>query len=234
MLKGWFIPSPENKQTIIFAHGYGENRLHDEVPLLQLAQILVNRGFNVLMFDFRNSGESEGNLTSGGQYEVQDLLGAVDFIKTRPDINQKITLFGFSMGASISIIAGAREPAVSGVIADSPFADLNRYLSNRLSNWTNLPNVPFNRTVLAVTPLLTGVNVKEVSPLKEIKKLGNRPLLIIQGEADEDVSKINGELLKREYPSAQLLKIPGATHVKSFQTDNKDYLTEVFRFLEKP
>ncbi len=232
-LKGWLIASPNNRRTVIFAHGYGKNRLQDDVPLLPIVQALVNRGCNVLMFDFRNCGESEGNLTSVGQYEVRDLLGAIDFIKAQPELNQQITLFGFSMGASVAIIAAAREPSVSAIISDSPFADLKSYLIENLSVWTNLPTIPFNQTVLTSIPLLTGLNADMVSPVKEIKNLDGRPLLLIHGEADTDIPIENSELLQKEYPTAKLVRIPEAKHVQSFKVDGQRYLAEVINFLGK-
>lgn len=233
-LKGWLIKAPANRQTVIFAHGYGRNRLQDDVPLLPIVQVLVDKGYNVLLFDFRNSGESEGRLTSVGQYEVYDLLGAVDFARSRPDLNPRITLCGFSMGAAVAIMAGAREPSVAAVIADAPFADLKTYLTGNLSIWTNLPEVPFNQTVMAITPLLTGIDVEKVSPLKEISNLGDRPLLLIHGEADSDVPVEHSELLQKKYPYAQLLRVAGAKHVRSFQADRERYIAAVVSFLEKP
>jgi len=59
------------------------------VPALSLAEELVNAGYHVLMFVFRNCGESDGNFTSIGQYEVRDLLGAIDFVSSYPDISTK-------------------------------------------------------------------------------------------------------------------------------------------------
>ncbi|MEN6461170.1 MAG: alpha/beta fold hydrolase [Syntrophomonas sp.] len=231
-LKGWLIPANGSTKTVIFAHGYRKNRLQNDVPSLPIAKALVSKGYNVLMFDFRNSGQSEGKLTSVGQYEVQDLLGAVDFIKSRPEINKQIVLFGFSMGASTAILAGAREPAVSAVIADSPFADLKTYLSKNLSVWTELPSVPFNQTFFMIVPALTGLKPETVSPVKEIHNLNSRPILLIHGEADEDIPIENSELLQRNYPQAKLLRVPGAKHVKSFTTDQNRYLYTVSAFLE--
>lgn len=217
-IKGWLIKAPDNKKTVIFAHGYRKNRLQSDVPILSIAHALVNKGYNVLMFDFRNCGESEGNLTSVGQYEVRDLLGAVDFIKSRPELNQKIVLFGFSMGAATSILAGAQEPAVVAVIADSPFADLKNYLVENLSVWTNLPSIPFNQSFLIVVPHLTGLKAETVSPVKEVNDLNGRPLLLIHGEADTDIPIKNSELLQKAYPKARFLRVPGAKHVKAFAT----------------
>jgi dipeptidyl aminopeptidase/acylaminoacyl peptidase len=230
-LKGWFIKSQSSTKTIIFAHGYRKNRLQNDVPVLPIAKALVSKGYNVLMFDFRNSGESEGKLTSVGQYEVQDLLGAVDFIKSKPEISKQIVLFGFSMGASTAILAGAREPAVSAVIADAPFADLKTYLNKNLSVWSELPSVPFNQAFFIIVPALTGLRPETVSPVKEIKNLNIRPILLIHGEADEDIPIENSELLQKTYPKAKLLRVPGAKHVKSFATDQKIYLNTISDFL---
>lgn len=230
-LKGWLIPAPGSTKTVILAHGYRKNRLQNDVPGLSIAQALVADHCNVLMFDFRNSGESEGQLTSVGQYEVQDLLGAVDYIKSKPDISQQIILMGFSMGASTAILAGSREPAVTAVIADSPFADLKTYLDKNLSVWTELPSVPFNQAFFLVVPPLTGLNMDAVSPVKEVQNLGNRPLLLIHGEGDEDIPIENSEQLQGVYPQAQLLRIPGAKHVKNYETDPQLYLSTVTTFL---
>jgi len=231
-LKGWLIPSQGSTKTVIFAHGYRKNRLQTDVPALPIAQFLKAKGYNVLMFDFRNSGESEGELTSVGQYEVQDLLGAVDYIKTRPDISKQIVLLGFSMGASTAILAGAREKAVTAVIADSPFADLETYLSKNLSVWTDLPSVPFNQAFFVVVPVLTGLRPETVSPVKEIANLNSRPILLIHGEADEDIPITNSEMLQKAYPKAQLLRVPRAKHVKNFAADQTRYLSAVSAFLD--
>lgn len=232
-LKGWFIPAQGSTKTVIFAHGYRKNRLQDDVPGLPITQALVAEGYNVLMFDFRNSGESEGNLTSIGQYEVQDLLGAVDFIKSQPEKAQQIVLLGFSMGASTAILAGAREPAVTAVIADSPFADLQTYLDKNLSVWTELPSFPFNQAFFMVVPYLTGLRTETVSPVNEIKNMGDRPLLLIHGEGDEDIPIENSEMLQKTYPKAELLRVPGAKHVKNYATDPQLYLSAVTHFLAR-
>lgn len=232
-LKGWLILSPENRQTIIFAHGYGMNRLQEDVPLLPLVQVLISKGYNVLMFDFRNSGESEGQITSVGQFEVRDLLGAVDFIQSQRNLSSKIILYGFSMGAATAILAGAQEPTVAAVVADAPFADLESYLRRNLTVWTKLPEMPFNQTVLTMTTLITGLDAKQVSPMGEVNKLGNRPLLLIHGEADTDIPIENSELIQQKYPFAQLVRVPNAKHVQSFKVDSRRYSAEVMQFLDR-
>lgn len=230
-LKGWLVTATASPKTVIIAHGYRKNRLQDDVPVMPIVASLQQQGWNVLLFDFRNSGESGGDLTSVGQYEVQDLLGAVDFVQSQPDLGQQIVLYGFSMGAATALLAGSREPAVAAVIADSPFADLKTYLHKNLSVWTELPAIPFNQAFFLVVPSLTGLRAETVSPIAEIPNLGGRPVLLIHGQADTDIPISNSEMLQAAYPQAQLLRIPGATHVKNYATDPELYGNIVSAFL---
>ena len=59
-LDGWFIPGTGNK-TIIIVHGGFQNRLDENVDTLDLTKSLVADGYNVLLFDLRGRGESQGN-----------------------------------------------------------------------------------------------------------------------------------------------------------------------------
>lgn len=233
ILKGWMVTAPENRRTVIIAHGYGRNRLQDDVPLLPVIASLVKNGSNAVLFDFRNSGESGGHITSIGLFEVLDLLGAIDFVRSHPEWNQQIVLYGFSMGASTALVAASLDPSVAAVIADSPFADLEGYLRENLSVWTNLPAVPFNTMILSITPLLTGLDISHMSPLASIQSYGSRPVLLIHGEADSDIPINNSEQLLEKHRHAQLFRVPGAVHVGSFRQNQDRYLEEVNRFLEK-
>ncbi|WP_230077356.1 hypothetical protein [Brevibacillus sedimenti] len=79
-LSGWYIAAEANGHdrngcTLVFAHGYGQNRLEPHLPALALAARLLAAGYDVLMFDFRNAGESTPALTTIGLREQQDLRG---------------------------------------------------------------------------------------------------------------------------------------------------------------
>ncbi len=227
-IKGWLLPAANSNRTVIIAHGYRNNRLQDDVPALSLAKELVNTGYNVLMFDFRNCGESGGNMTSIGQYEIRDLLGAIDYVRNNPNISQKIALLGFSMGAATAILAGNREPAVDTVIADSPFADLKQHLVSRF--------YPFQSLLLPELSLLTGINPEQVSPVKAVHNLSSRPLLLIHGDADRDISVNNSKEILNAAQTAgskvSLWIVPGAKHLKSYSTARNAYSSKVIDFLD--
>lgn len=223
-LKGWFIPHANSAKTVIIAHGYRNNRAQDDVPALSLGKELVDAGYNVLMFDFRNCGASPGEMTSFGQYEVRDLLGAVDYIRKTPGIAEHIILLGFSMGASTAILAASQEPAVDAVIADSPFADLKGHLSDK--------SKPLDFLMLPLFSMVTGLDPEQVSPVKAVPALSPRPLLLIHGEADRDIPVKNSKTVyEAAGDNAVLWVVPGADHLKSHARTGKDYVDKVIEFL---
>ncbi len=232
-LEGWYFKGIDGKEatksTVIFAHGYGQNRLVDEVGL-SLAKDLLQEGHRVFTFDFRNSGESEGDTTTIGQFEKYDLLGAVDYVSEE----KPIILHGFSMGASTAIIAAEEDPRVHGVIADSPFHDLENYLEANLSYWTKLPSFPFNWIILNLAPVITELEPEKVSPIETVENL-DKPLLLIHGDEDVTIPHHDSKKIKEASPEedTQLVIIPGAEHVVGYLEDEDKYLEAVLDFLEQ-
>src|SRR3989339_688573 len=81
-LSGVFVQGT-NEATIILLHGYGRCK----EQMLPQASFLNKAGFNILMFDFRASGESEGKYITFGQREQADLEGALDYLKNRGGVD---------------------------------------------------------------------------------------------------------------------------------------------------
>ncbi len=234
-LRGWFIPAENGSGTIIFAHGYRGNRLELGVPALGLARSLVESGFNVLLFDFRNSGESEGDVTTLGYHEVKDIYGAVEWLKReRADQAEKIGVIGFSMGAVTAILAAAGEPRVEAVVADSPFSDLRSYLSGNMRIWTGLPDVPFTWTILTLLPPLLGVEVDAVSPRAVIPEL-EQPVLLVHTDGDDTIPVAESEILAAagRPDRTELWVVSGTRHVGARQVDPAAYDSRVIEFFRR-
>lgn len=238
LLSGWYIPAAANGadpngHTLIFSHGYSQNRLEPHLPALALASRLVRKGYDVLMYDFRNAGKSGGNATTVGWKEQEDLLGAIDFVAERyPD--RQISLIGFSMGAVTSLLAAGRDSRVRAVVADSPFSCLYEYLAESLPRWTGLPRIPFNWLFLNIIPLMYRANPREVRPYEAVKRMKDRPLLLIHGEKDKTVGFHHSEklyALLEGQPSARLWLVPEAGHVRCFATCPDEYTEVVVQFL---
>lgn len=230
-LRGWFLPSAGSDATVIMAHGFRSNRLQPSVPALGLAASLVGAGFNVLMFDFRNSGESDGTVTTLGYDEVKDILGAVAWLKEQYPGADKIGLVGFSMGAVTSALAAAREAAIGAIVLDSPFAELRPYLQDNMPFWTGLPGVPFTWTIMTILPPLIGLDLGAVSPLQVMPQL-TQPVLIIHTTDDDAIPVSNSEQLAAAgHPDrTELWIVPGTKHVGAREASPSTYDGRVISF----
>ncbi len=233
-IKGWLIPADHaSHKLVIFAHGYKDNR-SDLRPVLPLADTLSKTGISVILFDFRAEGDSPGKVVSVGEYEVRDLLGAVDYAHAHD--YTKVGIIGYSMGASTAILAAGKDTAITAVIADSPFANLRSYLSSHMPHWTNLPNFPFTAEILWEMDVFNGLNVDRVAPNKTLKTWKPRPLLLIAGTADKTIPMSNSRLLYNEVksePNTYIWIVKGARHVGAYEVDPHKYLDKVVSFFSR-
>lgn len=237
-LAGWYLSAARNGRTpngrtLIFAHGYSQNRQEPHLPALALAAKLVHVGYDVLMFDFRNSGQSSQSLTTIGLREQQDLLGAIDFAEAKKP-GQTIGLIGFSMGAATSLLVGGADPRIAAVVADSPFYSLREYLEENLPQWTGLPRFPFSWLILTLSPILLRANPRHVKPYETVRK-AKKPFLFIHGTKDSTVPAENSQRLHAlaQDKDSQIWLVPHAGHVRSFALIPDEYAERVIAFLEK-
>lgn len=71
-LRGWWIPG-NNHRTVIMIHGWTSNRGE---PLSQ-SFYLHEAGYNLLLFDLRGHGTSDGSYTTLGYAETSDVAAAI-------------------------------------------------------------------------------------------------------------------------------------------------------------
>jgi fermentation-respiration switch protein FrsA (DUF1100 family) len=117
-LHGWFIPSPENKFTILFCHGNAGNISHRLGSIGIFHQI----GLNVFIFDYRGFGKSHGSPSEGGTYA--DARAAWSYlVEDRNISSENIILFGRSLGSGIAAWL-AKEKMAMAVILESSFTSI--------------------------------------------------------------------------------------------------------------
>ncbi len=126
-IKGWFIPGTSDKLAIITHVGgltkYGSTRefssmsklYNDEVEFLKVARHLHEANYWVLMFDFRNHGESDSSPDGGrfaaGLEEYLDVAAAMDYVQSNEDLkNKEVGFASFCLGANSTIIAMSKQP----------------------------------------------------------------------------------------------------------------------------
>jgi fermentation-respiration switch protein FrsA (DUF1100 family) len=244
-LHGWLIPAQAEgrrslERAIIVVHGTRQNRTDPSIGVLDLSGQLARKGFAVLAFDMRGMGESAPTTISFGQYEMRDVLGAADLLRTGPlpypELGRPrfIGGWGVSMGAATVLLAAAVDPEIQAVVADSAYADILPLLKREVPAQGRLPP-EFTPGTLLSARLLYGIDLYSVRPVDVVARLAPRPLLLIQGQADTYVPTSNLRMLEhraRSAPGAHVTSwlVPGATHGQAFHTAPAEYLKRVTAF----
>nr|CAD1833650.1 unnamed protein product [Ananas comosus var. bracteatus] len=113
------IPEGKSLPCVIYCHGNSGCR----ADASEAAIILLPSNITVFTLDFSGSGLSEGEHVTLGWNEREDLRAVVDYLRTDGNISC-IGLWGRSMGAVTSLMYGAEDPSIAGMVLDSPFSNL--------------------------------------------------------------------------------------------------------------
>ena len=126
-IEGWYIKAANAKGTVIIFHGYGG----EKSSMLEKSDEFLSLGYNTLLMDFMGSGGSEGNATTIGYKEAQDVKAAYDYIASKGEEN--IFLFGTSLGAAAVLKSLHDYPLhPKAILIECPFGSLYRAAGARL------------------------------------------------------------------------------------------------------
>lgn len=166
-LSGWLVKGGK-KKIIVQSHfgvqcsraGYtpqvqGMIKMwNQDIEFLNQANYLVQAGYSVLMYDFRNHGNSEAGTCpwiTWGPEEAKDVIGAVDFVINHPDYAESdIGLLSICMGTSATTLAYGFE--------------------NGLKDYKNI------KALISVQPLTYARFVKAMGIPDFLVKRANRPI----------------------------------------------------------
>lgn len=104
---------------VIYCHGNSGCR----ADASEAAIILLPSNITVFTLDFSGSGLSEGEHVTLGWNEKDDLQAVVNYLRMDGNVSC-IGLWGRSMGAVTSLMYGAEDPSIAGMVLDSPFSNL--------------------------------------------------------------------------------------------------------------
>lgn len=198
-----FYEYPGAKYTILFSNGNGE----DIATVASFAAELRDAGFNVLTYDYRGYGTSEGAPSEQNTYE--DVEAAFTYLTNTAGISpSNIILHGRSLGGGPTTELAARHQT-GGVILESTF--------------TSAFSVPFNIRILPF----------DKYPNLEKLKSVTSPVLVIHGKRDRTISFVHGERLFAAVPGEKYaLWVDEAGHNNLFYSARDAYLKAIRDFAE--
>jgi len=211
-LNGWFFKSRSNPATatIIFFHGNGGN----VTSVGWMGQRFAKHGFNILLFDYRGYGASEG-VAAGEANLYADGDAAVAFVINEKGIRpEQIVLYGQSLGTAVVADVASRGK-FGAVVIESGFSSSSSVAASALPwlpRWLHF----IGRNRFESARKLTAVK---------------SPILIAHGDPDRTIPTTEAHLL---FASAnepkKLLIVPGAGHVV-FGAAGEQYLNQVEQFM---
>jgi dipeptidyl aminopeptidase/acylaminoacyl peptidase len=219
-LRGWWIPNPASRRTIILVHGRYENRTaHDA-----LMRPLWEHGYNVLLFDLRGHGASDPASCTYGLREQWDIIGAVNVAKAKGIPSGSIGVIGWSLGAASAIMAMRQTDDITAVVSDSAYANSDPLLARN----------PLRPGLALAMRLVRGVNLARVKPEEAIAHLGTRHVFLIHGAQDQVVPVAQAYRLQAAGGAnvSETWIVPGANHTQAYPNQPADYLLRITAFFD--
>ena len=234
-IAGWYIPAANaggpKAPTVVLAHAEGKNKSE----MIAWAEPL-HAAYNLVVFDFRNHGQSSGETTTLGVREVRDLEAVIGWIQQQKG-PAAIAVLGVGMGGAAAIDAAASDPRVTAVILDSTHATLANALQAQLEHDGFPLALPGAWSILLGGLLRTGEDMSSADPVQAIARYGARPLLIVAGGHDDLVGPNDpADMLaaaRSAGASVELETCPAAEHGRSIEACPTEYAGWVLGFLDR-
>jgi len=124
-------------------------------------------------------------------------------------------------------------PELQVVVADSGVASIEWVVQHQFEKLETLPGW-MAPVVVAMGSLQTGVDAREIAPVKQVGRISPRPLMIIHGDQDEVFLVANAVLLAWAAREPTELWIdPGVGHSRLYASDPEGYVQRVGGFLDR-
>ena len=226
-LHGWYLYNKENlnrpKGLVVFFHGNAQNLSSHYVSVGWMTQ----HGYDVLVWDYRGYGLSQGEPEPKGVYE--DSIAALDYALKRyiEGGHKQLIFMGQSLGGNILMRAFKDFPKkeqVDLLVLDSTFLSYSAMAKDKMkSMWLTWPLHP-----------LAGVLFSDkYSPKDYVASITN-PALIIHGRIDNIVPYRFGHEIHEKIgsPKKWFWKIDEGRHIDSFHAHDLRYRKELIKLLE--
>jgi fermentation-respiration switch protein FrsA (DUF1100 family) len=194
--------------TIVYSHGNRWNlgRYWDRV------ERMWSRGYAVLVYDYPGYGRSTGTPTEPGVLAAS--RAALAHAITLPDVDpDRVVLFGYSLGGGPTYDLAARAargegPAVRAVISESTFCSVEALVQD--GSFLDLAPGYFANS--------------RFDNCARIAELGELPVLIVHGLADDFVVPRHADMLRaRAAREPSAFFVPGAGHSDIPLVDGEGY-----------
>jgi pimeloyl-ACP methyl ester carboxylesterase len=231
-LHAWAIhPRHPNGDAVILLHGLGDNR----VGMTGYAQLLLARGYGILLPDARAHGASGGTLATYGLVERNDIHQWFEFLSAQ-DHPHCIFGLGESMGAAQLLQSLDAGTHFCAVVAESSFSNFREIGYDRMGQPFGL-GPWLGRTFLR--PLVEAaflrarwkfnLDLRSVSP-EDAVAITHVPVLLIHGQVDSNIPVRHSRRIHGRNPKTVLWEVPNADHCGAISTAPQEFERRVLNW----
>ena len=237
-LAAWWIDAknPDSNKTVLVTHGIGTSK-QDFNTLLPTA-MLVKSGFNVLLVDQRDAGESTcvDGRHSAGQEESSDFAVVADWLVSDKGLSAaNIGMFGISGGAVAASLLPAKSNNVSAFAMEGTIFDFNAAATQEVE-YQGFPGFLWQFALIAAR-VLHGTDLTETSVKEGIDSAGIRPMLILHGEIDQRLPYQSSvdfyDYAKSVGADIELEGFANADHTEGMLTESDRYAAALAEFFDR-
>ncbi len=221
----WSIEVEKPKGTVILFHGFSGKKS----SFLQQSDIFNELGFNTFLVDFIGSGGSEGNQTTIGYLEAEQVKTSFEHIQKTKDEN--IYLYGISMGAA-AIMKSINDHKINpkGVIVECPFGSMSETVSARFKNM-GVPAFPMSNLLVFWGGVQNGFWAFHHKPTEYAKNI-KCPTLLLYGAKDNKVSRSEIDEIFKNLKGKKTLKIyKESGHENYLEKSKVEWYSDVEEFM---
>ena len=228
-----FYQEEPSDDWVVMVHGYQVN----EEYMFPVAHYYYNAGYNVLTYDQRSLGDSDGDYLTMGIKEKHDLVSWLDaLLEQHSEAN--IVTHGQSMGSGTVLMASGLDDfpkEVVAVISDSGYSSVWNVFESELYQRFELPAFPALHMAGVVAIPKVDINIFDEGITTDWVAQSNTPTLFIHGTADDFVPAPMVHELYEAHPTEEkeLLIIEGAGHSDSKYLEPELYYDTVFSFINQ-
>jgi len=233
-LSGWFARGRPGWPVIILCHDLGGAR----ATLVNSAVALNRRGYPLLLFDFRGHGLSGGQASTVGIKERLDVLGGIEYLRTRKDVDgTRFGVWGIGMGAYAGLLAAAEEKGIVALALDSLYPDIATELDRRVKRTMPPALYPMMNVVRLVYDPYFSFQLKRYSAIGAIGQLAGRDLLFIasteQPERYDEAKSLYAALPEASTGDKNFLELRASVVSGLYAEDKKKYDDAILDFFSK-